>query len=393
MFWRLPVVLDEAVHVSFIPPIALGRVKPRAQYRLSGAGVIGKNIRDAQARYTPGGRDLQAARFRLLQLLRLQGTSTKNCAARGSYHRVPRTARGEDSAGTKQERVGSTVEAWSSAKDTTDTSAHRTPSGTSRRVQKDFQNVIHDGEESHVPHPRGTSKREASEASRESISPRQRPRAREARQAENRRAWQKKCRLRLLEREPPSVPPAIQEEAEREVSSNEYPRIFNQFLEGRESIRLEAVDVEVKDFEGMMGMPPFPETTTSLSDFSGEWPILSAALHGIMSRQCLEYCKDLILRCRTLSEEHIIGGLDAKYRDLVVRFNQSAIYIRRFSEAGDEAGVAIATLNNRWIARLIVYTAQDIGALREGCSSVVHVVSERMRAVGQKRQERHGTIE
>ncbi|TEB25838.1 hypothetical protein FA13DRAFT_1796153 [Coprinellus micaceus] len=167
------------------------------------------------------------------------------------------------------------------------------------------------------------------------------PGAREARQAENRRAWQKKRWLQLLDREPPEIPQAIREEAEKAISSDEYPRIFNQFLEGRDSLGLDEVDVEEVDFEAMTGAPPYPNHITSLSGFSEVWPMLGTALHGIMARQYLKYCDELIARCSGLTQDHIMAGLDVKYRELTVEFNREVIEIRRLAEEGDRAALKI----------------------------------------------------
>lgn len=214
----------------------------------------------------------------------------------------------------------------------------------------------------------------------------------EARQAQNRRAWQKKRRLQLLDRQPPTVPECIQDEAEKDIPRIVHPSIYNQFLEGRESLGLDEVDVEEEDFEEMMKESPESNTITSAPGFSGFWLKLSAALHGTSARQYLQYCDELISRANQLAEGHLIAGLDFRYHELLIEFKRRVIAIQKLSERGDEGAVAIATQNNYWVAKQIVYTAQDIVALREGCSKLVSMVTERRWTVGRKRCEYVGEV-
>lgn len=193
--------------------------------------------------------------------------------------------------------------------------------------------------------------------------------------------------MELLKRDPPKVPDAATEYARKDISGIEYSRIYNQFLEGRDTLGLEEVDIEVEDFKAMMGIPPYTSPITLVSEFSEKWPLVSAALHGMMVRQYLVYCDELIARACKLTQDHIIVGLDARYHELIVKFNQIDIGIRRCTERGDNVGVAIATQNKIWTSLEIVYAAEDIVELRKGCGCLIHRVTERKWQMGSRRRE------
>ena len=208
------------------------------------------------------------------------------------------------------------------------------------------------------------------------------PRAKEVRREQNRRAWQKKRNRELLMKDPPALPDHVYEEATAEMSQVDHARIFKQFCEGRDSLGIGNVDVGEDDFDALIGPSPYPASLTSHSGFFRDWPILCAALHGVMARRYLSYCDQLIHRCLQFPDTHIITGLHATHQDLIVSYNRVTVGARRLFALGDKVGVVIATHNKRWIARVLVYTAEDMVALREGCSNLVRTLSDRKWKIG-----------
>lgn len=212
-------------------------------------------------------------------------------------------------------------------------------------------------------------------------------RAKEVRRAQGRRAWQKKRNLALLNKGPPNIPEAVREQALKEISSLEYSRMYNQFLQGRDTLGFEEVDIEEEDFEAMMGAPPYSNLIASLSGFSEKLPVITAALHGMLVRKHIAHCDDLLARARSLSQLHIYNGLNAQYHELIVKFNETTICARDSSERGDIAAVAMATLNNKWAAKQIVDTVEGMEALREGCDKFIRTILERKWQLGSGRHE------
>lgn len=203
-------------------------------------------------------------------------------------------------------------------------------------------------------------------------------RAKEVRRVQNRRAWRKKRNKELLHQDLPTVPQAIRNQAKVEISSAEHKRLYGEFCEGRDSIELGGdFNIDADDFDILIGPGPYSTAITSNIKFSEHWPKLSAAIHGLMAYRYIAYCDEIVNRCHRYPSHHLISGLYSIHHDLVLQYNQLTVASQRFFSEGDKPGLALAKQSGKWISRLIVYTVEDMEALRGGCGSLMRTLTER----------------
>ncbi|KAJ3525067.1 hypothetical protein NMY22_g10731 [Coprinellus aureogranulatus] len=202
------------------------------------------------------------------------------------------------------------------------------------------------------------------------------PGAREARQAQNRRSYLKKKERELLNRDPPTIPKDVYKQATSLMSGVRQLKVFQQFCEGQLRLELRNLDVEWEDFDMLVGAPPYPNKITSNPHFKKEWLELRAALHGFMAHRYLFYCAELTNKCQQSSATQILELLDSNYNELVLEHSKIQLAEAALLEE-DVAEQAIATLNKRWIARIMVYTVEDMVVLREGLKKFVESLAQR----------------
>ncbi|KAJ3517164.1 hypothetical protein NMY22_g14024 [Coprinellus aureogranulatus] len=205
------------------------------------------------------------------------------------------------------------------------------------------------------------------------------PEAKQRRQIQNRRAWRRKRERELLLVAPPEIPEAVHQQAAMNMSDAKHVHIFEEFCGGREDMQLEEIDLDWGDFNMLIGIPPYPHEVISRLDLSEEWPLLRSALHGVMAYRYLQYCEDLIRRCKRPSGTpgHIRAGLDSTFQELVCEYNKVASAARQLFEQGNKVGVAVANHNTKWISRIMVYTLEDMATVRNGCDGLIRTLTER----------------
>lgn len=166
------------------------------------------------------------------------------------------------------------------------------------------------------------------------------------------------------------------------MSGSEFPRVYQQFCEGRESLGWDEFDVEEDDFAALTQAAPYPEHITCSPAFFDEWPVLASALHGYLARRYLTYCNELSTRCCRVPEYQLISTVDSRYHELVVEYNKLKIVEREAKERGDRAGMVIANQNIIWCARMAVYAVEDIVELKRGNSYLLNTLAERKWRIG-----------
>ncbi|KAJ3508958.1 hypothetical protein NMY22_g16451 [Coprinellus aureogranulatus] len=203
------------------------------------------------------------------------------------------------------------------------------------------------------------------------------PGRKEKRSEENRRAWRKKKAVKLLNQDPPKAPDDVYELAEMNMFVEGYERWFQQFLEGRDCLGLDEVDIEVEELESLTAAPPYPTSITRISSFSDDWPLIRTVIQGYAARKYIEQCDVLVKQCRDAPEHIIITQLHVEYQNLIAQWSDLTEALGRLQSAGDQPETEIARQNTRWISRLVLYKIEDIRELRNGMGSLVNMVMDR----------------
>ncbi|TEB31120.1 hypothetical protein FA13DRAFT_1709963 [Coprinellus micaceus] len=153
--------------------------------------------------------------------------------------------------------------------------------------------------------------------------------------------------------------------------------MYQQFLQGRDVLGLDEVDVEEGELRALTGMPPYLSNVTSISAFSDEWLVISAALHGYMARQYIADCDLLIARSHHVPDYTLFTELEARYQELQEQHTLLIELQDRLVELGEWEQAEIATQNVIWNCCLMVYKIEDMKGVTRGVSQLVHTVTER----------------
>lgn len=160
--------------------------------------------------------------------------------------------------------------------------------------------------------------------------------------------------------------------------------IFSRFREDAAALPLnEHQDITDNDLEALSGLPSYPPQLTTHPSFKELWDEgLHPALWGYHTRLYLSAMELRRERCRRLPASTLSQELRQEYNRLVQEWKTIYASTRHFGRTGDTENERVAMFNCRWMARRILYTAEDLKALVKGSDGLLFALCDRAYDLG-----------
>lgn len=177
----------------------------------------------------------------------------------------------------------------------------------------------------------------------------------------------------------PSISEEVQAFLDRPISDADHDLIYHRFVEGEDTVGLDTYDLELDDFDAMLGDPPYLNLTVVEAD----WTYVSAALHGFMVCKYLGDLEEFSNNIRLEDPGVVSSTLRSQFRSLVRRFTAlRAACTDPLDALSSSTLPSVANLvafqNLLWTARRIEFVVQDITVLdTSGPSGLTVLLSER----------------
>jgi hypothetical protein len=198
-------------------------------------------------------------------------------------------------------------------------------------------------------------------------------RFKEARRAENRRAYAK-CKTVVIP-EPSNIVLAL---ASTEIVEPEYEHFFAHYSVVGDPLELADITLTDADFQKMTGRPPYPSRILNIDSFEKDWPIISAALQGYATRMYFLDQTALIKRAVDGDRASLSSELSKSYSILMEDWQLFGDTVR--DNPHDLPTEFLAYQGRLWTSRRLTWLANDIGRLAEGVEVFCAVLEERIRS-------------
>jgi hypothetical protein len=163
-----------------------------------------------------------------------------------------------------------------------------------------------------------------------------------------------------------------------EISEDGFHKhLFGYYSITSDSLNLPSITLTETDFQKMAGHPPYPLHIVDLNSFEKDWPEISAAFHGYVTRMYVKEWKELMQHAVGCDRASLSSKLTKSYHSLMEEWELFGIELR---ENADLLPAEFIVFQNRlWTSRRLTWVADDIGRLVEGTDVFFAFVRERLR--------------
>ncbi|KAJ2932251.1 hypothetical protein H1R20_g4859, partial [Candolleomyces eurysporus] len=199
-----------------------------------------------------------------------------------------------------------------------------------------------------------------------------RPGAKEARRKENRRAYARKKVIVV-----PELSDVVVALASEEISEDSLEKhLFVHHSISAAPLKLPGIVLTDTDFQTMLGHPPYPSHIINYASFEKEWPKISAAFHGYVSRTYISEQTKWVNQAASRDRASLASELSKLYQDLTKHWKQFDIEKREY---GDELPTEFITFQNQlWFSRRLTWLVADMACLVEGLDLLLDSIREQL---------------
>jgi hypothetical protein len=141
-------------------------------------------------------------------------------------------------------------------------------------------------------------------------------------------------------------------------------------------LELPTITLTNADFQKMTSHPPYPAHIVHLDSFEKDWPQISAALHGYVTRMYVRDQTTLVNEVASHDRASLYSKLSKSYRSLMVDWE---LFGNAVQDNADELPTEFLAFQSRlWISRRLTWLAQDLSCLADGVDVFVTASRDRL---------------